>query len=467
VEKLTFENEIKKRFEITPDTNDVNTTITKTSVESYQIIKSLITINPEYSSLVYSLSKSEYELLKNSISNKGLHLPIIINQDNVILDGHNRLKICQELGIEPKFEVKEFQDPLQEKEFVIEINLKRRHLNSFQIAELEYKMEEIHKERAKRRSFSNLKNLKENMSTAPNDAIDLKEKKEETGKVSEIIAKKTGLSPRTYERAKKIIEEGSEELKEKLRSNKTTISKEYDKIQRDRKRQELLSQLNIQSQKNNNNFENNNYKLVYGDFIEQSQKEIPDSSIDLIFTDPPYGKENLSLYQELAKLSVRVLKPGGSLVFLVGHIILDDVFTIFREVSLKNNNSNLKYWWTLAVKHSGHHRKIYPRYVFAEWKPLLWYVKGEQLNDLIISNTIGDYIESTPPSKVLHPWEQSPTEAEYIIKNLTLQNQKVLDPMMGSGTTGIAALKLNRKFIGIEKEAQNFEIAKSKIELNK
>ena len=47
-------------------------------------------------------------VLKNSISNKGLHLPIIINQDNVILDGHNRLKICQELGIEPKFEVKEF-----------------------------------------------------------------------------------------------------------------------------------------------------------------------------------------------------------------------------------------------------------------------------------------------------------------------------------------------------------------------
>ena len=116
--------------------------------------------------------------MKNSISNKGLHLPIIINQDNVILDGHNRLKICQELGIEPKFEVKEFQDPLQEKEFVIEINLKRRHLNNFQIAELEYKMEEIYKERAKLRSFSNLKNVKENISTAPNDAIEVDKDKD-------------------------------------------------------------------------------------------------------------------------------------------------------------------------------------------------------------------------------------------------------------------------------------------------
>ena len=429
-----------------------------------------IKINSEYFNLVNPLSQLEYEVLKNSISNKGLHLPIIINQDNVILDGHNRLKICQELGIEPKFEVKEFQDPLQEKEFVIEINLKRRHLNSFQIAELEYKMEEIYKERAKMRSFSNLKNVNKetNLSTAPTDAIDVNKKEkdedndEETGKVSEIIAKKTGLSPRTYERAKTIIENGSEEVKEKLRSNKTTISKEYDKIQRDRKRQELLSQLNnIQS---STNPLNNNCKLFHGDFIEL-QKEIADSSIDLIFTDPPYGKEYLPLYQELARLAVRVLKPGGSLVFFVGHIILDEVIRIFHNFSLNNNINNLglKYWWTLAVKHSGNHQKIHPRHVFAEWKPLLWYVEGERANDLTISNTIGDYIESTPPSKLLHEWQQSTVEEEYIIKNLTIENQSILDPMMGSGTTGIAALNLKRKFIGIEKDGNTCNIAKERI----
>jgi DNA modification methylase len=438
--------------------------MSETSLPSTNIIK----INPEYSKLVNQLSNAEHEALKSSISNKGLHLPIIVSQDNVILDGHNRLKICQELGIEPKFEVKEFSDQSQEKEFVIEINLKRRHLNSFQIAELEYKMEEIYKERAKMRSLNNLKNVNKeiNLSTALPDAIDINKEQEkvETGKVSEIIAKKTGLSPRTYERAKKIIEEGSEEVKEKLRANKSTISKEYDKIQRDLKRQELLSQLNnIQSQNNKNNLENRNYNLIYGDFIEKSQKEIPDNSIDLIFTDPPYGEQYLPLYSELGELAVRVLKPGGSLVFYVGHIILDQVIGIFNNFSLTNNNSGLKYWWTLAVKHSGHHTKIYPRYVFAEWKPLLWYVKGERVNDLAISNTIGDYIESTPPLKIEHEWQQSPIEAEYIIKNLTLQNQTVLDPMMGSGTTGIVALKLNRKFIGIEKDKKTFEIAKIQI----
>ena len=54
-------------------------------------------------------------------------------------------------------------------------------------------------------------------------------------------------------------------------------------------------------------------------------------------------------------------------------------------------------------------------------------------------------------------------EAEYIIKNLTIENQTILDPMMGSGTTGLAALNLKRKFIGIEKNQETFEIAKVRI----
>ena len=54
---------------------------------------------------------------------------------------------------------------------------------------------------------------------------------------------------------------------------------------------------------------------------------------------------------------------------------------------------------------------------------MLLYVKGERVNDLVISNTIGDYIESTPPPKIEHEWQQSTTEAEYIIKNL--QSTKV------------------------------------------
>ena len=379
--------------------------------------------------------------MKNSVKEDGLHYPIVINSKGEILDGHHRYKICKELDIPIKYEIKNFDNSIEEKRFVIDINLKRRQLNDFQKSELAYKLEGIYKEQARLRQLSKLKNVKDKLplpstSLGSNDHNDRnnnnnsirKEEEDIKGRTVEVISKKNDLSPKTYQRAKTIIENGSEEVKEKLRANKTTISKEYEKIKRNQNRQELLFQLsNIQSDKNNNNnFENSNYKLIYGDFIEKSQNEIADSSIHLIFTDPPYGKEYLPLYQELGKLAIRVLKPGGSLVFYVGHIILDQVIGIFNNFSLTDNNTNsinLKYWWTLAVKHSGHHTKIHPRYVFAEWKPLLWYVKGERVNNLAVSNTIGDYIESVVPLKLLHDWEQSTVEAEYIIKNLTLENQ--------------------------------------------
>lgn len=94
----------------------------------------------------------------------------------------------------------------------------------------------------------------------------------------------------------------------------------------------------------------------------------------------------------------------------------------------------------------------------------MWYVKGDKANDLIISNTIGDYIESTPPDKILHEWQQSNVESEYIISKLAPEHVGVvLDPFMGSGTTGIASLKLNRKFIGIEVDKDRFDIGKANI----
>lgn len=68
-----------------------------------------------------------------------------------------------------------------------------------------------------------------------------------------------------------------------------------------------------------------------------------------------------------------------------------------------------------------------------------------------------------PPKKVFHNWQQSTDEAEYLISKLTLKNQVIFDPMMGSGTNGIAALKLGRKFVGIEKDPEVFKVAKNRI----
>jgi ParB-like nuclease domain len=112
------------------------------------IANSVLTID-ENPSIMPPLSDLEYGCLKSSIQEHGLHFPIVVNQDGDILDGHHRNKACQELGIKPTIIVRQFENLLQEKKFIIEVNLNRRHLNDFQRVESQIKLESIASELAK------------------------------------------------------------------------------------------------------------------------------------------------------------------------------------------------------------------------------------------------------------------------------------------------------------------------------
>ncbi len=185
-------------------------------------------LNPEYDKLLPKMSEEEFGELKKSIQTDGQHYPIIVNEDLEVLDGHHRFRACIELGIEPDFEVRKFDDKLMEKKFVIEANLRRRHLNNFQLVELAVPLLEIEKALAKKRQSKGGKNeLNKQLGVAPEDAEFEHEPK---GKAVEVVAKKAGVSSRTLERGKKILEEASEDEKQKLREGKTSISKVYQEI---------------------------------------------------------------------------------------------------------------------------------------------------------------------------------------------------------------------------------------------
>ena len=67
-----------------------------------QINVSSLKINPEYQKLLPKLPQEEYEALKESIKSEGQHFPITVNEEGVILDGHHRFQICEELELTPK-----------------------------------------------------------------------------------------------------------------------------------------------------------------------------------------------------------------------------------------------------------------------------------------------------------------------------------------------------------------------------
>src|ERR671923_1688759 len=101
-------------------------------------------INPYYASLVPKMPQKDFEQLKQNIKDDGLHYPVRVNQNYVLLDGHHRVRALQELQIPlspDKIKVMHFDDPLKEKEFVIRINVHRRHLEDYQKVELARELE--------------------------------------------------------------------------------------------------------------------------------------------------------------------------------------------------------------------------------------------------------------------------------------------------------------------------------------
>lgn len=189
-------------------------------------------LNPEYEKLLPKMTEEEFNQLKTSIQTEGQHYPIVVNEDLEVLDGHHRFRACAELGVEPDFEVRKFEDKLLEKKFVIETNLRRRHLNNFQLVELAVPLLEIEKALAKKRRSKGGKNGRDmQLGLAPDDA-----EPEVKAKAAEIIAKKAGVSTRTFERGKKIIETASEGDKQRLRDGTASISKVYNELLQPKKK---------------------------------------------------------------------------------------------------------------------------------------------------------------------------------------------------------------------------------------
>jgi site-specific DNA-methyltransferase (adenine-specific) len=190
--------------------------------------------------------------------------------------------------------------------------------------------------------------------------------------------------------------------------------------------------------------------LVRGDFRELA-KAIPDESVDLVFTDPPYDRESLPLYEAAAIEAARILKPGGSMVCYVGQILLPEALPAMAK--------HLRYWWTAACVHEGGNQIMRKYGVRCGWKPIMWFVKGTRgdINEVLIDTVSADR------EKDAHEWQQGEAEARYFINKLCTQQGTVVDFFAGGGTTCVAAEQLGRKWIAFEINAGHYESAAKRI----
>jgi site-specific DNA-methyltransferase (adenine-specific) len=175
--------------------------------------------------------------------------------------------------------------------------------------------------------------------------------------------------------------------------------------------------------------------------FQDTLADIPDGSVDLILTDPPYPKKFLPEWNDLADFASAKLKVGGSLVAYCGHAILPDVMNIFSD--------RLRFWWVMALVHKNGNKSLPGKFVMAGWKPIVWYVKERRCSN----DYLPDVITGSPPRKsvgTIPEWSQGVDELKPIITALTSPDDLIVDPFAGSGTTGIAATQAGRRFIGAE-----------------
>jgi site-specific DNA-methyltransferase (adenine-specific) len=388
-----------------------------------------LVINPVYQKLVPPVSTDEYESIKNSIKTNGLWLPIIVNPQGIILDGHTRFKICQELGITPKHAERIFENKTDEIIFVGESNLKRRQLHPIQRIALVRKLEPHYKEKAEMRRKLGLKQPSGNISGGS-------EKGDSRDKLGDIA----GVSGKTYEKGVKVLDKTNEDTIQKIINKNESIDSVYRDLQKQQKKEQRQKEIkNLQVMLPENvTLHNSEFQKVF----------IEGNSVSLIFTDPPYHEKYLHLYESLAIHASRVLREGGSLICYAGHYAIGKIINMMEA-------QGLHFHWPIAVIHAGPSASVFGRKILVGYKPMLWFTKGKYEGEFV-----KDCIKSEFQGKELHEWAQSTVESDYYIKYLTLENEIVYDPFLGQGTFGISAVKQNRQFIGCEVDKDHFENAR-------
>jgi ParB-like chromosome segregation protein Spo0J len=381
-----------------------------------------------------ALDQSEYESLKLDIAQRGVQIPIEIDEAGNVLDGHHRAQACQELGIRdyPTI-IRPGLNEDQKVEHILALNLARRHLTRDARVTLVAGLRE--------RGWSIpriAERIHASVGTVANDLFNFEKViAEVVGKDGKAYpAKRPAIMTVTANQRDEMLT-ALEELDSSDLPDKWITSKRISEmVRRQGNGESDLPGLIVHPE--------GRYALHLGS-IESAVL----GSFDHIITDPPYPAEFLECWTMLGQFAQAWLKPGGVLVAYSGHFHLDDVM-------VRLSTEGLKYHWVCALLAGG--GSVHERKVFVGWKPVLVYTKDDYTGEWF-----HDLVQGTERQKELHEWQQDLAGVRQFVERFSKPGDTVCDPFMGSGTTGVACLQTGRNFVGIEKDPVTYAIAAKRI----
>lgn len=382
-----------------------------------------------YKNLIPKLKTQEHEGLEKSILKEGVRDALLVWNDTLI-DGHNRLEICEKHNIEYRTEQIQFKNEDEAKVWIIENQLARRNLNDWQVYNLLDNKRKILKAKGKENKLGRGKVL---------SIVDKTNTQKE-------IAKELGFSTGKVAQADVVKKNATPEIKQQLESNDISIHQAYKEIKKKQRTEEIKKNRQELAERGETVTASEKWNIYHGDIRKwQANKQY-----DYIITDPPYPKEYLPLWGILADRAREWLNDGGLLIAMSGQSYLNEIHKLLSE--------HLDYYWTAAYLTLGQPTPMRHVNVNTTWKPLLIYKKGEYKGKIF-----GDVFKSDGNDKENHKWGQSESGMIDIISKICLPGQSILDPFCGAGTTGIAALKNGCYFDGLDIEIDNVNISKARL----
>ena len=376
---------------------------------------------------------AEFEALVADIKLHGVIEPITLH-DGAVLDGRNRYHAARAAGVErvPSTKFKG-ADPLA---FVISRNLKRRHLTKSQAAMVALKIETL-KHGGKRATAATKQDAQVRLDIEP----------EAPAVTRDEAAALMGVSPRYVDEAKELTRDAPPELVKAVEDGKVSLRSAV-KTTRKKKRQARVAKAAASVPP-----ASKRYRLIHGPLGLLLRE--PPGSADIVCTDPPYPREHLPVFGELASVAAHLLKPGGLLLCMAGQSYLPDVIAALASAP------GLAYHWTLAyLTPGGQAVQVFPRKVNTFWKPVLMFRKGDYGGDWF-----GDVARSSPNDndKDHHHWGQSESGMADLMQRFVRPGHVVVDPFLGGGTTAVVALRLGATFLGCDIDEAAITTSKARL----
>ena len=177
-------------------------------------------------------------------------------------------------------------------------------------------------------------------------------------------------------------------------------------------------------------------------------------SVDCIFTDPPYPREYLPCYVELAALAVHALKPGGQLLAMSGHAHLPDILALMDV-------PGLTYRWCISYTYECPRAMIHSAQVSVGWKPVLVYTRDGE--PMLRDGYAADMFRIPPKrgrDKRDHVWGQNFYGVYQVADEWLRRGWTVCDPFVGAGSLLLAAKRRGCTVIGCDVDEVHVENAK-------